>query len=73
MKHFSNLAGVFEGNVVTHSAQDLERIGEKLCEEPVGSLLDDGGVAFHGPMARDWALKGEESASINSVIRSAAV
>lgn len=56
---------------MTHSGQDLERIAQKLCEEQVGSLLDDGVAAFHGPMARDWALKGEESASINSIIRSA--
>lgn len=55
--------------MVTHSAEELERIAQKLCEEHVGSLLDDGGSAFHGPMARDWALKGEESASIYSIIR----
>lgn len=62
-------AGVFEGNVVTHSAQELERIAQNFCAERVGILLDDGVAAFHGPMARDWALKGEESASMNSIIR----
>eukprot|EP00892_Ulva_mutabilis_P002599 jgi/Ulvmu1/1233/UM109_0031.1 len=65
----SFLRRVFEGNVVTHSAQELERIAEKFCAERVGSLLDDGVAVFHGPMARDWALKGEESASMNSIIR----
>lgn len=46
---------------------------QNFCAERVAILIDDGVAAFHGPTARDWDLKGEESASTESIIRSHAV
>jgi hypothetical protein len=64
-------AGAFESNVVHYDVEGFEALANKFCANNVSSLLVDVGETYHGQLSQDWALRGNRTASIYSVIQCA--
>jgi hypothetical protein len=64
-------AGAFESNIVHYDVESFEAMANKLCANIVSSLLVDAGETYHGQLSQDWALRGNRTASIYSVIQCA--
>ena len=57
--------------MVDYDAAGLEAMATRFCARPVSSLLLDAGETYHGQLSQDWALRGNRTASIYSVIQCA--